>query len=81
MKRLMLALVCALAACTDEGRSSRVLREAGFEQVEFTGYEFFDCSDDDDFHTGFVARNAQGQRVEGTVCCGLFGKNCTIRFE
>lgn len=72
-------LLC-FAACTDERRSAHVLEGAGFDQIEFTGYQHFDCSGER-FKTGFVARNATGQRVEGTVCCGWLGKNCTIRFE
>ena len=78
MKKLIIAALF-IAGCTDEGRSAETLRKAGFTEIQTTGYSLFACSDDDNFHTGFRAKNPQGVVVEGTVCCGVF-KSCTIRF-
>jgi hypothetical protein len=79
MKKLLLILILLCAACTAPDRSRATLQKLGFKDIKLTGYEFWDCSEDDTFHTGFTAVNSQGQRVTGTVCCGLV-KNCTVRF-
>ena len=51
----------------------------GFTDVQFTGYSFFACSKDDEYHTGFKAKNPSGKKISGTVCCGIL-KSCTVRF-
>lgn len=80
MKKLLLvAVLFALVSCTDEDASHKALRSQGFTNISFTGYEHFSCSEDDVYKTGFVATNPNGQRVEGTVCCGFF-KSCTVRW-
>lgn len=71
--------VFALWACTDSERSVQTLEQAGFTDIQTTGYVVFACSDDDSYHTGFRAKNARGQPVTGVVCCGVF-KSCTVRF-
>ena len=77
---LMFSFGILLAGCTSESHSRHALESAGFTDIEFTGYQFFSCGEDDTLHTGFRATNPTGQRVEGTVCCGLVIKDCTIRF-
>ena len=74
-------ITCALllSACTAPGRSEEALQKAGFTEIQTTGYSAFACSDSDDYHTGFRAKNPQGVVVTGTVCCGWL-KSCTIRF-
>lgn len=52
----------------------------GFTNIQYTGYKWFGCSEDDFFHTGFVAVNPQGMQVTGTVCSGVLFKNSTVRF-
>lgn len=73
-------LAVVLAACTDEAGTRKTLRNAGFTDVEITGYSWWACGDDDTFHTGFRAKNPRGETVEGTVCCGGLTKGCTVRF-
>lgn len=70
----------ALSGCTNEADTRRTLYSAGYTDVAITGYNMFECGDDDTFHTGFRAKNPVGARVEGTVCCGMISKGCTIRF-
>jgi hypothetical protein len=77
--RIFIAAALVLVGCTCEDASSQALRGHGFSDIEWTGYSFFACSEDDTFSTGFRAKNARGETVEGTVCCGVF-KNCTVRF-
>ncbi len=77
VKYIALALLCL--SCTDDDRTIQTLNNAGFTDIETTGYEFFDCSEDDTFKTGFKAKNINGMPVSGTVCCGMM-KNCTIRY-
>jgi hypothetical protein len=60
--------------------SSEALVKAGFTNVKITGWSPFSCGKDDTFSTGFEALNPQGVRVEGTVCCGMIAKDCTVRF-
>lgn len=70
----------ALAGCTDEANTVRTLDSAGYTEIQTTGYSWFECGKDDTFHTGFRAKNPAGKVVEGTVCCGMWSKGCTIRF-
>lgn len=79
MKRL-LAITLLFCGCTDDDRTIMTLRKSGYTNISTTGYSFLECGEDDTFHTGFVATNSSGQRVTGTVCCGLLLKGCTLRF-
>ncbi len=80
MKRAAILLAFLFLGCTDEASSYRVLKSAGYSDVQLTGWSPFACSKDDQFETGFRAKGPTGQPVEGTVCCGLVFKACTIRF-
>lgn len=74
------AIIIGAFACTDEDSTRKTLQMHGFTKVQTTGYSLLTYSDNDSFATGFRATNPAGQVVEGTVCCGLFGKGCTVRF-
>ena len=79
--KALLVICLLLVSCTDESRAARVLEEAGYTDVQITGYAWLGgCSDDDDYHTGFSAKGPTGKRTTGVVCCGVV-KNCTIRTE
>lgn len=81
MTATRLALVSLLlAACTSQSDAERALKGAGYTDVQMTGYQVFACSNDDSFHTGFVAKGPTGQRVSGVVCSGWF-KGSTIRMD
>jgi len=79
MKKVFTLIALVAAACSNEPSSRRALTAYGFTDIQLTGYQLFGCSEDDIYHTGFVARNPQGNIVEGVVCCGAL-KNCTVRF-
>ncbi len=82
MKKYLLILFSVfILNCTDAKTASRVLDENGYTEVEMTGYNFFACSREDFYHTGFIAVSSNGRSVEGTVCSGLLFKNSTIRFK
>lgn len=82
MKNAIMILAAILTlACTDEGHARKVLKAQGYTEIQTTGYEVFSCSEDDTVRTGFVAKSASGQRVEGVVCCGLVFKSCTVRVD
>lgn len=68
-----------LSGCTDEDRSRQALENSGYTDIQLKGYGWFECGDDDRFHTEFRAKNPAGKMVEGVVCCGYW-KGCTIRF-
>lgn len=78
-KALITLAVLILIGCTDESRTIHTLQKQGFTEIQTTGYDMFACSDDDAYHTGFRAKNPQGQVVTGTVCCGVM-KSCTVRW-
>lgn len=77
VKYIVLALLCL--SCTDDSRTFKTLTNAGFTDIETTGYELFVCAEDDTFKTGFKAKNINGMPVSGVVCCGMI-KSCTIRY-
>lgn len=79
MKRL-LTLAALLVSCTNESDTVRTLIDSGYSDVQTTGWSPWACSKDDTYETGFRAKNPAGKFVEGTVCCGLMTKGCTIRF-
>lgn len=77
----VLAFVCmAVAGCTKPAESKALLEGQGLKDVVITGYNFFGCSEDDDYRTGFRAVGFSGQVLTGTVCSGLFFKGATIRY-
>lgn len=73
--------VLALAGCTQPNNAQALLESQGYTDVRITGYNWWSCSDDDTYHTGFTAKGPTGKTIEGTVCAGLFFKGATIRFE
>lgn len=72
-------LVFALLSCTAPDATRETLESAGYTDVAITGWSPMTCSDDDDFETGFRAKNPKGDWTTGTVCCGFLLKGCTIR--
>jgi hypothetical protein len=81
MKKLLLLLsLIALTGCTSENDAHRALTSMGFTDIKMTGWKPFRCSKDDDFDTGFSAKNQKGELVTGTVCSGFF-KGSTVRFD
>ena len=77
---MFLLIIGTLSGCTNSSDAHRALENSGYTDVQITGYDFFACSGDDFFHTGFTAKNLNGVEVQGTVCSGLLFKNATIRF-
>jgi hypothetical protein len=69
-----------LSGCTTESSTVETLEKAGFTDIETQGWDALGCSDDDFYSTKFTAKNVNNQSVEGTVCCGLLFKRCTIRY-
>jgi hypothetical protein len=82
MKRVLSILaVCVVAGCTDASTATRALEGAGYKDIQMTGYDWFACSKDDFYHSGFVAKGPTGRQVTGVVCSGLIFKAATIRME
>jgi hypothetical protein len=82
MKKLFIIFILLFCInCTNEKGAKDLLEKEGYTEIEMTGYNWFSCSKDDSFHTGFKARNMKGNIVEGTVCESLFFKDKTIRFK
>ena len=80
MKKIVLiAAVLLMTGCTSKNDAERALRAEGFTDIKITGYDFLACSEDDFYHTGFVAKR-NGRTVRGTVCSGILFKGATIRY-
>jgi hypothetical protein len=80
--RLVIAVILVMVStgcATSSEDAKRTVYKAGFTNVKTSGVSPFSCSEDDMYGRKFTATNANGQVVEGVVCCGLF-KNCTIRY-
>jgi hypothetical protein len=75
-----LALASNLVKVSDE-RALHTIESSGFRDVKLGGADALACPDAESSRH-FVATNPRGQRVEGTVCCGLTGlaKGCTLRW-
>lgn len=81
MKKIVLVLaITFLVSCTDEESAIKTLKNMGFKDIKTNGHSYFSCSEDDFSSTSFAATNSLGNRVQGTVCCGLLFKACTVRF-
>lgn len=81
MKRISLVLAMLIAGCTDSNHATKVLQQAGYTNIQITGYNWMACSEDDLYHTGFAATGPTGVAVTGTVCAGLLFKGSTIRMD
>ena len=85
MKKILLIIAVVgmsilFSGCTNQSDARNALDNSGYTNVKITGYNFFACSKDDFYHTGFTAKNVNGKTVSGTVCSGILFKNSTVRF-
>jgi len=69
-----------ITGCTSDNQTKTTLEKAGYTNIEISGWDALGCSDDDWYSTKFIATNPKDERIEGTVCCGLIFKKCTIRY-
>lgn len=78
MKRILWFMLL-LSGCTDEDSARRILLEDGYTNIRIIGYEWLGCGEGDQTHTGFAAIAPSGRSVHGVICCGAWGKACTVR--
>lgn len=76
----LITLCLFLQGCTQEEKTTTLLKQQGYKNIYITGYMAFNCSKDDFYRTGFTATAPNGERVSGVVCSGIF-KGSTIRFH
>ena len=83
MCKVIIIILAAMfvSGCTDAPKATAVLTAQGYKNIQITGYNFFACSKDDFYHTGFTAISPNGQSVSGTACQGLLFKGTTLRFD
>ena len=79
IKGMLITSLIVFSGCTSQKDAKKALESQGFSDIKYTGYSFFECSKEDTFHTGFEAKNSNGDIVKGTVCSGIL-KGATIRF-
>lgn len=78
---LILFIILAPKACTNESKTTEVLINSGLHPIEVGGYAWFQCGDKDIFATKFKAYSSDSTKiVTGCVCSGLFKGN-TIRYD
>ena len=77
---VLLIVLLLVAGCTAPDDAKATLEAQGYTDVETTGYDFWACSEDDHWQTGFKAASPAGEEIEGTVCSGWM-KGTTIRFK
>lgn len=83
MKKVIIILSLFFIGCSssnDFDKGKEQLAQQGYTDIKNTGHKFFCCSDDDNYSTGFSAKNIKGEVVEGCFCSAL-GKGVTIRFK
>lgn len=77
---ILIAMLVPRCTCTAPEESRETLRKAGYTDVEIgEDRDLFVC-ESELAATHFKAKNPLGEVVEGTVCCGVLLKGCTIRF-
>jgi hypothetical protein len=64
---------------TTEAEARGALESHGMTHIELGGAAWFSCEGGEGSRE-FTAINPNGKRVAGTVCCGIFGKGCTVRW-
>lgn len=79
MRKLIFAIALVLSACTDPEKATKILTEQGFNNIYIVGYDFWGCSKDDFYRTGFTAEK-DGNQIKGVVCSGILFKGSTLRF-
>jgi hypothetical protein len=64
-----------------DARALHTIESSGFRDVKLGSADALACPGAESSRH-FVATNPRGERVEGTVCCGLTGlaKGCTLRW-
>lgn len=85
-KQILIAMLLAtiiVTSCTSKSdfeKGKEQLEQQGYTDVVNTGYNWFCCSKDDKFSTGFECKDKKGNTVKGCFCSG-FMKGVTVRFE
>lgn len=84
MKKILLisalALISACTSSNDFNNGKSQLEQQGYTDVKNTGHNFFCCSNDDSFSTGFSCKDKSGNTIKGCFCSSVL-KGVTIRFE
>lgn len=75
----IILVITPLTCTVPDAKVERTLAPLGFTDVEPRGFAWFACSKGDAFASEFEATSPTGERVEGTVCCGVL-KDCTVRW-
>lgn len=81
---LVMGLLVGCGEMEENSRAVATMEAAGYSHVAVTGKHgmaasWNGCSESDAVAFDVTATNPAGRRVTATVCCGLWGKGCTIR--
>ena len=75
----VLLAYCFGGGCDDKPASRKALEKSGYTSIFIHDHVWFGCGHGDVSSLKFDAKNVNGERVEGVICCGI-GKGCTVRF-
>lgn len=75
-------VIGATLGCTvPSDRAMHVLKGAGYTEINLGDYAWYGCGKGDSMSREFAATGPSGQHVRGVVCCGTWGKSCTVRID
>lgn len=77
---ILVLIVVLPSGCTQPENATRILTQAGYTDIDITGWRPFMAGKDENFSTGFRAKSANGSEVSGSVTYGFF-KGSTIRMD
>ena len=76
-----IAVLVLFIGAGDPVTARRVLKSQDYSDIRIQGSPIVGCGRGDYYKTEFAARSRAGKAVQGIVCCGLFFKGCTIRYD
>jgi hypothetical protein len=84
LMKKVLATIATLLLCTScvpsevFSRSQQAIADQGYTNIQYQGYEWFACGQEDQFGLRYAATAPNGRRVTLAACSGWF-KGVTIR--
>lgn len=75
---ILLFLALLICGCSSPTTAKAALEDAGYKNIQITGFKLFGCDQNDMFSTGFNATGPTNRNLHGVVCSG-FLKGSTIR--
>ena len=78
---LLLLIGVSTTSCASEQtfiQSEQAIKDLGYSQVEYQGWAWYACGEDDNFSLKYTAVSQSGRQVTLAACSGFF-KGVTVR--